>query len=131
MRDLVWAFPIVVLAACATAPEAVDSNGGLEQRVVERWSLLAKGKVADAYGFLSPATREITSLERYQGSIKPGIWLGAKAGTSVCTSDDLCTVEVHVSYSYKAKGVPPYEGVRTLSETWKKDGGQWWYVPSQ
>lgn len=129
MKKLFLVLPVVILAACATAPEVVDGAGGLEQRVAERWSLLVKGKVVEAYGFLSPAAREITSLEKYQGSLKPGMWREAKVGKSVCASEDVCTVEVHVSYSYKPKGLPVYEGVRTLPETWRKDAGQWWYVP--
>lgn len=129
MRFLFFVLTVFFLAACASVPGG--SSGTLEQRVTERWALLIQGKLADAYGYLSPASRDVISLDKYQGSIKPGIWRGAEVGKVSCASETLCTVEVNVSYVFKPKGASVHEGVRMVPETWKKDAGRWWYIPDQ
>lgn len=128
MRLSYLALSVVVLAACASVPS--DGVASLDQRATQRWALLVKGDLEGAYGFLSPATREITSFERYRSGIKLGMWRGAEVGEVVCSTSEICSVKVDVSYTYKPKfGSSAHERVLSLPETWKKDGGQWWYVP--
>jgi len=129
MNFLLLALPIVALAACAPLSSTSENSASLETRAVERWALLIKGDVAGAYRYLSPATREILPLENYRGSIKPGLWRSVEISKVVCASEELCTVQLNLSYSYKPRGSSAYDGTRPLSETWKKDGGQWWHIP--
>jgi hypothetical protein len=130
MNFLFLALPFVAFtAACTQLPSASEVPASLEQRATERWALLIKGDVAGAYQYLSPVTREILSLESYKGSIKPGLWRSVEINEVVCTSDVLCSVQLNMHYSYKPKGASAFDGTRPLSETWKKDGGQWWHIP--
>ena len=129
MNFLLLALPVMALTACAPLPSASEGSASLEVRAAERWARLIKGDLAGAYQYLSPATREILTLENYKGSIKPGLWRSVEINKVVCTSDVLCSVQLNMHYSYKPKGSPVYDGTRALSETWKKDGGQWWHIP--
>jgi hypothetical protein len=130
MNSLFLVLPVVALtAACTQLPSASEVSASLEKRATERWALLIKGDLAGAYQYLSPATRDVLPFENYRGSIKLGLWRSVEINKVVCTSDVLCSVQLNMHYSYKPKGSPVYDGTRALSETWKKDGGQWWHIP--
>jgi hypothetical protein len=122
---------VLLLAACADLPGKAGGPSALEQRAEARWELLVHGKVADAYAYLSPATREVTSLEKYSGSIKPGIWRSGIVRKVACTAGNICSVEVDVKYAFKPHGGHVLESVTMLKETWRKVDGEWWLVPDE
>lgn len=129
MKFSFFALLVTFLAGCATTLSGGSST--LEQRVEERWALLLQGKLADAYTYISPASRELITLEKYLGSVKSGMWRSAKISKVSCESETLCTVEVDISYTFKPKGGKVYEGFRVIPETWRRDAGVWWNVPDQ
>ena len=62
----------LMLAACATTG-GVTTESPLEvkraavtERAKARWQAIIDGDVAKAYGFLSPGSKAVTSLESYQ-----------------------------------------------------------------
>lgn len=131
MKVLFGVLSVALFAACAAVPGKTGGPAALEKRVEARWDLLVQGKVAEAYAFSSPAAREVTSLEKYSGSIKPGIWRSGTVSKVACAVEDVCSVEVDVKYVFKPRGAPALESVRTLKETWRKDAGEWWLVPDE
>ena len=121
---------VALLAACAAVPCKAGGSAALESRVEARWSVLARGDLAAAYAYLSPAAREVTSFEKYAGGIKPGIWRSGTVDKVVCTTDDLCAVDVSVKYVFKPRNGPALENTRVVNETWRQVGGEWWFVPA-
>lgn len=122
----------LVLAGCSqVAPRSDESKeDAVAVAAKTRWDLLVEGKITEAYEFLSPATKSLLSLEKYQASIKPGIWRRVQVNNVNCDSDELCSVSLDVTYVFKPRGVPAQENSSLLTETWRKDSGRWWYVPS-
>lgn len=122
----------VVLSACSGLSGKAGDSAALESRAEARWNLLVQGKVAEAYAYLSPAARDVTSLEEYVGGIKSGLWRSGTVTKVACAGEDeLCTVSVDVKYVFKPRGAAVIESVRTVNETWRKVGGEWWFVPAE
>ena len=131
MKVFFGALAVFFLAACADLPGKAGGPSALEKRAEARWEWLVQGKVAEAYAYLSPATREVTSLEKYSGSIKPGMWRSGTVSKVTCAAKEVCSVEVDLKYVFKPRGSRVLENVKTLSETWRKDAGEWWFVPDE
>lgn len=130
MKSVFSVLFVVFLAACAAVPGKAGGPAALESRVEARWNLLARGDLAAAYAYLSPAAREVTSFEKYAGSLKPGAWRSGTVDKVVCSADDLCNVDVNVKYVFKPRNGPAVENARVLSEMWRQVGGEWWFVPA-
>lgn len=118
----------LALSACATAPTEPDT-ARVAERAAARWQLLVAGKISEAYAYLSPGKKALTSPEQYKASIKAGFWNSAKVDGVECSEADLCKVTVTISYSYKSKGKStPLDVTRPLAEVWRRDAGEWWFV---
>ena len=115
---------IGVLAGCAGGPGGL--SGSPEQVVAERsqqrWDALVAGDLAKAYGFLSPATRQVVTLVGYSNSTRVGFWKKAKVDKVECPAADLCQVDLTIEYTRGATIATP------LRESWTKSQGEWWYV---
>lgn len=127
-KDLVIFFAgLLMLSGCASTQEVpVDSATQVRERAEQRWQHLLAGRLDEAYAYLSPGSRERVSAAFYKGSLKPGMWRGAKITGAECAAE-VCKVQVDLNYEYMRPGVK-YESVRNLDETWVKEGGQWWYL---
>lgn len=127
----------LMIGACAQAPvnKSVASTGGndaLAKMALARWDLMIQGKIDEAYqDYVSPATKVMVSRESYRGTVKPGLWKSAKVNGVTCASEDVCTVDVIVSYAYKGKGGIAFENDAVVPETWRNIDGRWWFVPRQ
>jgi hypothetical protein len=119
---------VVALAACAAMPGAASPEDAVKARAGERWVFLLKGDLNGAYEYMSPGSKALMSLERYKKSVVMGIWTGAKVQSATCQAD-ICKVIVAVAYQVKARGVrKAVASERALTETWRRESGQWWYV---
>lgn len=119
-----------LLAGCAnispsTTPVAAADIVG--QRAQQRVDLLAKAKYDEAYPYLAPSYRAVNSVENYRGQFGIGAkWLEPKVDKVECATEDRCVVTVKLKVSVVARGFSkPIES--TLTETWLKEDGQWWY----
>ncbi|MDD5402904.1 MAG: hypothetical protein PHZ14_00010 [Sulfuricella sp.] len=113
----------VMLGACATAPAPADASAEVRALAQARWDALVRGDVSAAYGYLSPASRASLSLLQYQQRIHVGFWKRAVV-ESVSCEPEVCKVGVNITYDYQmAKGVET-----SLSESWVKEDGKWWFV---
>ena len=120
------------LAACAGMP----GGGGLSkesplearqaavtQRVNARWAALVKGDVAESYQFLSPASREVTTLEQYRARTRSGGFREAAVDKVDCEAE-ICRVTLRLTYDHRLmKGI-----VTPIEETWVLEQGQFWLV---
>lgn len=119
-----------LLAGCAntltsSAPAAAADIVG--QRAQQRVDLLAAAKYDQAYAYLAPSYRAVNSAKNYRGQFGTGAsWLEPQVDKVECATEDRCLVTVKLKVSVVARGFSkPIES--TMSETWLKEDGQWWY----
>ena len=120
------------VAGCATAPSGEAPGKGaaeaervavVTKRAEERWALLIKGDLKAAYGYLSPASRAVISLERYEAKTKTGNFREIKMDRVSCDAE-MCKVRLYLTYDHRVM-----QGIVTpLEETWVFEGGQAWFV---
>jgi hypothetical protein len=123
---------VAVVAGCANTGGglAPDSPAALKEKVVAeranaRWQALIKRDYDGAYAFFSPASRETTSLSKFQAQIQ-AIEYRAVAIEKIECGAEVCKVTLQVTYDFppaKIRGV-----VTPLDENWIIDKGQAWFV---
>ena len=123
---------VLGVAACASVPgggaltretPAEARQQAVSKRALERWDALLKGDTKTAYGFLSPASREVTSLERFQARTNPGSFRDIKSDTTTCDAET-CKVRLWLTFDHRTmKGVTV-----PLEETWVIADGRAWLV---
>ena len=120
-----------VVAGCASLgglskdSPAAEKESAVAERAKARWQALIKRNYQEAYGFLSPASRDATSLAAYQSKIAAIDYRSVSVNKVECAAE-VCTVKLTLTYDYapgKAKGV-----VTPLDENWIIDKGQAWFV---
>ena len=123
---------VVGLAACATpatvppapvasTPEARQAQVG--ERSQARWVALIKDDMDTAYGFLSPGSRQVTSLDNFKAKTRRGAFREAKVESVTC-EEDVCKARVLLTYDHRQM-----KGITTpVSEAWIFEGGQAWFV---
>src|SRR4030095_3039031 len=120
---------VIALTACATppgppatgsaAPTAAAAQDMVTIRAKARWDAMVKGDLDAAYGYMSPASREVTSLEKYKANTRRNWFREAKIDSVACEAD-ACMVKLYVTYDH-----PRMKGITTpLVESWIIDGGQ-------
>lgn len=120
------------LAGCASVPGvgglSKDSPAEAKEKVVTaraqaRWDALIKGDVEAAYGYLSPASRAVTSLEQFKARTKTGSFRSVKIEKVSCAGET-CEVGLFLTYDHRLMS-----GITTpVGETWIIEDGQAWYV---
>jgi hypothetical protein len=110
-----------LVGGCASV-ESKPTEQVVAERAQARWDALLKGDVEGAYGYLSPGSRAVNTLEAYKSSIRENFWKAARVGKATCASE-ACEVAAEVEYEFRRSRVKT-----PLSETWVKQEGNWWYV---
>jgi len=119
------------LAGCATGPVGEVSGAAssdakvalVTKRAQERWDALLKGDVKAAYAYLSPASRQIVSPERYEQRTNPSNFRSIKFRNVTC-QEQTCQVDLWLTFDHRMM-----KGVQTpIGETWVFENGQAWYV---
>lgn len=119
------------VAGCASGPMGRLSKdsppeakvAAVTKRGQERWDLLLKGDVKAAYAYLSPASRAVTSLERYQARTNPANLRAIKLDRATCEGE-VCRLRYWLTFDHRVM-----KGVETpIEETWVIEDGQAWYV---
>jgi hypothetical protein len=109
---------------------AKDSPAALKEKVVgeranARWQALIKRDYKGAYAFLSPASRETTSLPTFQARFEAAEYRAVAIEKIEC-AEEVCKVMLKLTYDLppaKVRGV-----VTPLDEDWIIDQGQAWFV---
>ncbi|HEX4885492.1 MAG TPA: hypothetical protein VFX05_15220 [Casimicrobiaceae bacterium] len=120
------------IAGCATLPAggsltretpAEAKTAAVSKRALERWDALLKGDTKTAYGYLSPASREVTSPERFQQKMNTSSFRGIKLDGTSCEAE-VCKVKLWLTFDHRVM-----QGVTTpIEETWVISDGQAWLV---
>lgn len=115
-----------VLAGCAAlGPRPAEEV--VRERAQARWNALVAGKFEDAYGYLSPASRSVVSLQRFKASIGgAATWKGAEVHSVTCNQPERCTVSIKVRYQPALRAASLGTIETSVEETWLLDAGQWW-----
>lgn len=124
-RWLVAAGIGLAVSACVSVDTAPPEDPAkvVSERARQRWDLILQGKVAEAYAYLSPASRSSVSLEVFRKRNSGGWWRTLEVEKVDCRQDT-CQVRMVAEYDlYDIKGLK-----RSIDETWIKDAGTWWYV---
>jgi len=129
---VVMAAGVLGVAGCATAPPGGAPETGLTEaarvatvtkRAEERWALLINGDIKAAYAYLSPASRAVTSLERYEARTRTGSFREIRIDRVSCDTE-VCKVRLYLTFDHRMM-----QGIVTpLEETWVFEGGQAWFV---
>jgi hypothetical protein len=123
---------MLALAGCATTPSGGGSaapaspeavKAAVTARANARWDALVKNDIDRAYTFLSPASREATTLEKYKATARRREFREGKVDSVSCEAD-ACRVRVLVTYDH-----PKMKGITTpVVESWIIVDGQAWFV---
>lgn len=117
------------LASCAGVG-MIDASTPAEKKAAEvrrlaqdRWQALIGKDMERAYGFLSPASRRVTTLEQYKARVNPGMYRSVRVDEVQCEAE-LCKVRLSLTYDHRLM-----KGITTpLDESWILDQGRFWYV---
>ncbi len=92
-------------------------------RAQARWDALIKDDMEAAYAYLSPASRQVMSLEKFKSSMRRGTFRDARIETVTCEGD-VCNVRLILTYDHRMM-----KGISTpIGEAWVFEGGQAWYA---
>jgi hypothetical protein len=127
-RLLIAAVLGFAVGACAVIGQSAmeDPKQVVSQRAQERWNLLMKGQMEQAYEYFSPASRQTLSFEAFRKRSGVGRWWRSLEVKGVDCGGDACQVTMMLEYDlFEIKGLK-----RSIEETWIKDAGTWWLVAS-
>jgi len=126
-RFCVTVVAVVALAGCASAPP-VPPQDTVRQLATQRWQALLAKDYKRAYEMSAPAYRKLNSAEIYtvRKMSVPVRWLSAKVLRVDCESEERCIARVEIESRPIAPNAPKMPLVGVISETWVRDGGQWW-----
>lgn len=112
------------LAACATTPSTPDAKqAAVKERATAKWEAMIKDDLDAAYRYMSPASRQVVSLDKYKANTRRGAFRAAQIDSVRCEGD-ACVVKLMVTYDHRLmKGV-----VTPVSEAWLFDDGQAWFA---
>ena len=120
-----------LVGGCAsTGSLGKDSPAEVKQAVVgkraeERWQALIQRDFDRAYGYFSPASREVIRVSDFSQRMSQFPYRAVKVDKVECEAE-LCTVSLTLTYDFpqmKMTNVPT-----PLQESWLIDGGQAWLV---
>jgi hypothetical protein len=117
----------LVAAGCASTdrPSSKPPEEVVLERAQARWNALLKRDWAAAYQYVTPAYREVVSVDRYGNQFSgPLQWENAKAKSAQC-EEQRCTVAVEVSYRIMLTGHRDRVSATNFDEVWVFEDGQW------
>ena len=119
-----------LLAGCAntlTSAPPATAEEIVSQRAQQRVDLLLDKKYDQAYEYLTPSYRALNSAENYRVRFGDGAkWIGPKVAKVECQNKERCVVTVKLEVLVIARGFNTTID-STLTETWLKEDGQWWF----
>lgn len=96
------------------------------KRAQARWSALLAGNLEEAYGYLLPSYRAVTTVGQYRGRFGAAVsWTGAKVHSVSCSEPGRCEVRVIVSAKPILRLRPGQEISTTADEVWLLEDGVW------
>lgn len=124
----VFIMVVLLLSGCKTSED-------LETSVNNRWKAVIENDLEKAYQYFSPGYKEIESLLSYRNRIATAKihmnWKEAQFKSATCESEDLCKVQVSISYTYTfpRRSMGNVDADSVSVENWIKIKGDWYLVP--
>jgi len=122
-------YAAIGLAGCASIGGLTSESPNetkvavVTERATERWKALIAGNVPKAYEYLSPAVRDVMTVQQYKEKLRTGMFRDARIEKVECGAD-ACKVNLMLTYDH-----PRMKGITTpLEESWILDKGQFWYL---
>ncbi len=121
---------VTLLSACAETVDDIDA------KAVARWQALIDNDYEKAYQYIAPSYRQLEDLATYRMRIQTAQlniqWNNAEFIDKKC-SDDACTVNLSINYTYKfsRRAFGEASAATPIEESWIKDGGTWYYLPKK
>jgi hypothetical protein len=121
----------ILISGCSNMPfGTMSASTSAEQKAISvreraeaRWQALIRDDIPTAYSYLSPATRDVVTVDQYKAKTARGSFRAVKIDTVQCEAE-LCKVKVNLTYDRaRMKGI-----VTPIDETWILERGQFWYV---
>ena len=119
----VLAVAAVAIAGCAAPGLGRPDKEIVAERAQARWDALVKSDFDRAYGYISPAGREVMNSGAYASSLKRDFWTGAKIDRVECQTPEACDVDVTIEYQHRGMKMNA-----PLREKWVKQRSNWWFV---
>lgn len=124
---------LMLVGACAPTKRNLPPEDYLATRAVERWEHVIARRWVEAYGYLTPGVRDVTTQDDYRAGLVDSKvnWTSAKAESVKCESADKCValVTVHFELLGGMPGVPEIKSLQTVDETWLRSGREWYFMP--
>lgn len=98
-----------------------EKRAAVTERVNARWAALIKGDMDTAYGFFSPASRQLLSLATYKQQARGSGFKKAEV-TKVECQPETCDVTVMVTLDHRM--MPGLQS--PVDETWVLENGTYW-----
>lgn len=117
---------VALLAGCASLERGTPEEI-VQARATARWKAMVAHDFKQAYGYLAPSYRAVSSFERYTERLNGGAaWVKADVARVRCESAEKCTASVRIES--KPIGVMRFNAniVTGVDETWLLEDGKWW-----
>lgn len=124
---------VLLSSACTVDKRYEDflDHQEVEARVSKRWEALIQKDYTASYQYLAKSYRDVISNDEYVKTINPRIiWKKFDIMRARC-EDEVCKVNVEVSYRIPPMfGIPKGTGAtENVKETWLYQEGEWFYLP--
>lgn len=133
-RALLWKVAPILLSAIALSGCATLGSPTPEQKVQQRaeafWQARLRGQPEQAYSLLSPAYRQVRTLEQYRAQYGAAAAVKAASVVNVTCEAEKCAVRIKIEAAPALMGVNVGTIVTGLDETWLLEDGQWWRFQS-
>ena len=116
---------------CASPGSSRSAEEVVTERAQQRQNLIHEPNYEAVYEYLSPGYRSITPYRAYLATLGTSVKrVGAIVKSVKCEAEEICMVNMEVSYFYAPKGMQGKPGdipiTRISEEKWIKVDGQWW-----
>lgn len=121
----------LMTVGCAGVPERTGYGADatpeeiVKRRAQARWGALLAGDLDGAYGYASPAYRQMATAKQFKARFGAAVrWVDAVVDRVSCEEMEAC--EAVVMLTYRPVDPPGMETTRPLRETWILVNGEWW-----
>lgn len=129
LKTLLCLSALLSLAAC-------QQKEDLPTSVENRWAAVIAQEYDKAYDYFSPGYKAIEAPDAYKlrmAAAKLNVkWKSAAFGSQECSSEDVCKVQVKITYEYSfpKRSLGGMEVNTEISENWIRTDGKWHLVPN-
>lgn len=119
-----------MLASCASGPASPEAI--VRDRAQARLDAIIAGQWEKAYGYLSPASRAVVSLEAWRSGLpRATVWRRAQVHAVACEVLDRCKTTVVIHHQPLVMGGRMGTIDSAVDEIWVLDEGRWWLLLSR